>query len=394
VNDRSQRLGLRLAALQAAAFVGVGVYLPFFPVWLQSKGLSPGMISFVLTLAIAVRVVATAPLMTLADRSFGPRGLLVVSFAVQLLLYPPLLFVENGWLIAGVVGCLAIFQSIVIPTNDLVATNAIRRHAGLQYGRIRIWGSISFLAASIACGYLVDAAGPRAVLWSLTALPGAAILVTLWSLPRELDEVRVGAGRRSNALNAALPRSLWFAIAGNAVTQATHAAINAFGSIHWRAIGFSDTAIGYLWATCVVTEVVVFFYFGKVVGRGSAAFGLLLAGSLAAAARFALMAFDPGLGVTFLLQAMHGLSFAASHLGAMAALAALAPEEARGRAQGIHASVVALAVAAATLASGPMYREAGPLLFAAMAPLGILGFLFTLLAIRTAAQPQRAREGG
>jgi PPP family 3-phenylpropionic acid transporter len=391
---RPSPLGLRLSALQAAAFVGVGVYLPFFPVWLQSRGLSPGMISFVLTLAIAVRVVTTAPLMTLADRRLGPRGLLLLSFGTQLLAYPALLAVENGWVIAAFVAFLAIFSSIVVPTNDLVATNAIRSQPGLHYGRIRIWGSISFLVASIACGYLVDWAGPRAILWSLMVLPAVAILVTAWGLPRDLGAVRVGGEALPKLPKAALPRSLWLAIAANAFTQATHAAIYAFGSIHWRVLGFSDTAIGYLWATSIVTEVMIFYAFGQAVGRGSAAFGLLLAGSLGAAVRLAVMALDPGLEVTFFLQAMHGLSFAAAHLGAMAALAALAPEEARGRAQGVHASVVALAVASATFVSGPIYREVGPLLFAAMAPLGILGFVLTLLAIRSARQPQSAGEGG
>ena len=111
-----------------------------------------------------------------------------------------------------------------------------------------------------------------------------------------------------------------------ALAQGTHGGLYAFGSIHWRAIGFSDTVIGYLWATGVVAEILVFYLFGRGVGRGSAGLGLLLAGSAGAALRFGVLAADPGLGVTFALQALHGLSFGASHLGAMAALAALAPD--------------------------------------------------------------------
>jgi PPP family 3-phenylpropionic acid transporter len=102
---------------------------------------------------------------------------------------------------------------------------------------------------------------------------------------------------------------------------------------------------------------------------------------------------------TFLFQILHGLSFAATHLGAMAALAALAPDDGRGRAQGMLGSVSALAFAAATLASGPLYKTLGPNLFAAMAPISLAGFVLAFLASRQCeaelpAQPQSSGAGG
>ena len=67
---------------------------------------------------------------------------------------------------------------------------------------------------------------------------------------------------------------------------------------------------------------------------------------------------------------MHGLSFGASHLGAMAALAALAPDAARGAGAGHLRLAGRLDDGRATIASGSIYREAGAAVFAAMAPLG------------------------
>jgi len=107
------------------------------------------------------------------------------------------------------------------------------------------------------------------------------------------------------------------------------------------------------------------------------------------------MSLQPGTEIMFVLQAMHSLSFAATHIGTMAALAALAPLKARGRAQGIYGSLAALTTAASTIVSGMIYTEAGAGVFAAMAPLGAIGFVLMLVVVRLQnAQPQRAGSGG
>src|SRR5829696_586045 len=72
-------LGARLAALHAASFGGIGIYVPFFPIWLESRGLPASWIGIVLALPIVVRVLVTAPLMTLADRSMGARRLIAAA---------------------------------------------------------------------------------------------------------------------------------------------------------------------------------------------------------------------------------------------------------------------------------------------------------------------------
>jgi PPP family 3-phenylpropionic acid transporter len=91
----------------------------------------------------------------------------------------------------------------------------------------------------------------------------------------------------------------------------------------------------------------------------------------------------------------HSLSFAATHIGTMAALSALSPQHARGRAQGIYGSLAALVTAGSTIASGMIYKEIGAGVFAAMAPLGAIGFVLMLVVVRMLkSQPQSAGSGG
>jgi MFS transporter, PPP family, 3-phenylpropionic acid transporter len=387
-------LEFRLGALQAASFTSHGMYLPFFPLWLQSKALSPTVIGFVVAIPIIVRILATAPLLSLADRSFGARRLLLASHLGQLIGFPLFLLADNSVTIMALVALVAIAQSCIIPGNDLVSTNAVQRHPGLNYGRIRGAGSVAFFITNIVGGYLVGAFGPDIVIVALTLIPLLGLTATLIAVPHEVPEPASPSEAQTEGASPRLSRILWLVLIAGAVTQGSHGALNAFASIYWRSIGFSDEVIGYFWAAGVIAEILVFVYLGRHVGRSSGV-GLILLGSAAAAIRFTIMSLQPGTEVMFVLQTMHSLSFAATHIGTMAALAALAPMKARGRAQGIYGSLAALTTAASTIVSGMIYSEAGAGVFAAMAPLGAIGFVLMLIVVRLQKdQPQRAGSGG
>ncbi|HOV04288.1 MAG TPA: MFS transporter, partial [Kaistiaceae bacterium] len=49
----------RLSFFYGALFLSIGVYLPFFPVWLSSRGLSESEIGAVLAAPLVVRILFT-----------------------------------------------------------------------------------------------------------------------------------------------------------------------------------------------------------------------------------------------------------------------------------------------------------------------------------------------
>ena len=74
-------LALRLSVMHALNFLGVGFYLPFFPVWLGSKGLSDVEIGYVLAIPILVRVFVASSVTGLGDR-LQPNLLLALLTAL------------------------------------------------------------------------------------------------------------------------------------------------------------------------------------------------------------------------------------------------------------------------------------------------------------------------
>lgn len=367
----------RLATLYAAAFLILGVSLPFLPVWLAAQHIAPDVIGFILALPIVVRILFSAPLLAVVDRGVPVRRLLIAAYLVSGAAYLSLPFAQGSIpVLALAIGIAALAQAPVIPASDLLTLAAVRRNARLDYGRVRLWGSLAFLAANVALGHLVGARGPGLVVWSLAALAVAGALAAFFAAPRPgqhaTGEERVR--RAKGPVRARFPRALMWLIASAACTQASHAAVYGFGSLVWAANGVSSAAIGWLWALGVAAEIGVFAALGRGVGPERSPTALLLLGSAAAVARFAGLAFQPGLVVTALLQALHGLSFGATHLGTMAALARLAPERGRGRAQGVLAASMAIASATAAVFSGVLYRSFGSFVFLGMVPLALAGF--------------------
>ena len=72
--------------MHALNFLGVGFYLPFFPVWLGSRGLSDVDIGYVLALPILVRVFVASSVTGLGDR-LRPNVLLALLNALAAIVY-------------------------------------------------------------------------------------------------------------------------------------------------------------------------------------------------------------------------------------------------------------------------------------------------------------------
>jgi PPP family 3-phenylpropionic acid transporter len=155
--------------------------------------------------------------------------------------------------------------------------------------------------------------------------------------------------------------------------QASHMVYYGFGTIHWRAAGLSDGFIGFLWAEGVIAEVALFWY-GAAALRRIAPPGLIMLGGCAAAVRWL------GTGLTtdpvalIALQALHGVSFGATHLGAMHCLRDHAPPGLSATAQGLHSALPMGMLGGLTmLAAGPLTGAFGAGAFLAMAALAAGG---------------------
>lgn len=371
----------RLALLYAVVFVEIGIAMPFMPVWLDALGLDPAVIGLLLALPIATRIVATAPLMSLIDRGVGARALLLAGSLGLALTYGLMpAAAPLGWgLLAALTVLNAVAGAPLVPSIDYLTLAAVRARPRLDYARIRMAGSVAFLVANLAGGALLGGLGGQVAVPLL--LTGLALVAS--GVAYASRDVAPAPARAIGGARPPLPGRLWLCIGAAAAIQASHAAIYSFGSIHWTGQGLSTATVGGLWGVGVLSEILLFAVIGRLPGRWRTPFRLLAMGGTAALVRaLGLYAFGNALPALVALQALHGFTFGATQLGAMAAVSGFAPEGARGRAQGTLSAVNATVSASATILTGFAYRAGGPLAFALMAPLAVAGLALTAMAAR------------
>jgi PPP family 3-phenylpropionic acid transporter len=135
-----------------------------------------------------------------------------------------------------------------------------------------------------------------------------------------------------------------------AFTQASHAVMYAYGTIHWRALGIGEAEIGALWAASVATEIVFMVTIGTwAVGRLGPVGALALSG-IAGIVRWGAMMADPTGFWLWPIQGLHALTFALAHLGAIGFIGRAVPDRYAAAAQGATGAMAAGGVLALGMA--------------------------------------------
>ena len=81
----TDHFALRLGLFYAAYFFFGGVQLPFFPLWLESRGLDARTIGLVIAAPMLVRIIATPIITHQADRRRALKATLVIASVVAML---------------------------------------------------------------------------------------------------------------------------------------------------------------------------------------------------------------------------------------------------------------------------------------------------------------------
>ena len=330
------------AAVSFAYFAYAGLMGTYGPLWYQSLGYSTFAIGVLTSLQSSTRLFSPYAWGWLADHT-GRREQLLRLAAGGSLIASAGFFAPVGytWVAIATV-LLFICTAGVIPINEAVLAHRVSSGGRLdvgRYGRVRMWGSVGFIGAVTASGFVLQAAGvDRFPL--LVSLLLALLLATAWRLPpsSESEAAHVASATVGALSVLRQPVVAWF-FAGVFLTVLAHTSLYAFYSLYLSSLGYGKGEIGLLWSIGVVVEVVWFYGQGRWSHRLSM-HGWLMAAALASALRFALIAaFGAWVVVLVIAQCLHALSFAAQHSACIAVITRHFPGRLRGRGQALFTIV-------------------------------------------------------
>ncbi len=385
LDDGAFGLGARISFFFAAVFLAYGVIVPYFPVWLHAKGLAPIEIASITAAPLFVRVLFTPSVGLLADRLANYRLVIITLAWSAVALVLVLSGLSGYWPILGVGVAFLLATGTMLPLIETVAVGGVRS-AGLDYGRMRLWGSITFIVANFAGGVLIEALGGGFGIWLIAS---AAVLTVGAAHMLPAPQAKTdGAHKVRTHWRLSFPvrllgsRPFLLFLVAIGCTHGAHATFYTFGALQWQSQGLSAAWVGTLWAIGVSAEVILFAFSAPVVRRFAAP-QLIAAGAAAAVVRWTVMGLNPPLAVLIPLQTLHALTYGAAHLGAILFIARAVPPKGAGSAQAFYAVIAAgLVLGLVGLASGALYARYGGEVYFLPAAVALIGCVAAVALMR------------
>lgn len=362
-----------------AYFASTGAHLPFWPLWLADWGLSEAEIGAYAAVGVAARIVAGFVIPILADRLDQRR----LSAAAATVL-AGFLFFAHAWMDSrsGLLLLTALATGLILgamPILETLGAVAARRHS-FDFAKARGLGSLAFLLASIISGLLVAYFGIDIIRWWILL---ALILAALLMLRHPGGGVAVDRPSLGEILALFKEKRVLLLALTVAYLQASHGVLYAYGSLHWRALGYSEATIGWLWAVSVIAEVALMMFAGRRLVRILSPEGALIGAGLCGALRFALMAGDPATPYLVVLQMLHAASFGLAHLGMMAFVSEKLPERMSASALALANSLVGGSlVALSMLGASLLYPQLGGLTYLTASAASAIAVVFGICLMR------------
>ena len=365
-------MAARFSFYYAAIFLAVGIHLPFWPAWLKFRGLDAAEISLILSVGVWIRAFANPFIAHFADRSGAHKKIIMISAGGGVITYALFGIADGFWMLFVVnVAASAMFMAL-IPLGENLASRASVEH-GFDYGRVRLWGSITFILAAYAGGWVVEETGDAAILWMIVAAMIAAFIAGFGLPERPTRDPATVPDVRFPAFALLRQKRFLVFIAAVSLLQSSHAVLYVFGTIHWRDAGIADDVIGALWAEGVIAEIILFAFSGAVVARVSP-IRLMWIAAAAGVVRWAILANTTDVTTLFATQWLHGLTFGAAHLAAMHHMLRTVPEHMSASAQSLYSGfAIGLVMGLMMLVTGWLYAGYGSGAFYAMILLSAAG---------------------
>jgi PPP family 3-phenylpropionic acid transporter len=351
-------LNARLSGFYFFYYATVGAFMPYWSPYLEARGFSATQMGAAYALMGVTRSIMPIAWGWWADVTGRRMSTIRWAVLVSLALFLCIPFTDGVLAITLFMTAYSIFWHALLSQFEVVALLHLLPYKG-DYSRVRLWGSVGFVAAVLGLGPILDAVGILPLPWLCAAL-FAAMAVSAWLVPEapapaaaHTDAVPILDVLKRPAVQALLVACL--------LSQLSFAPYYNFFTLFLERHDYTRGMAGFLWSLAVVAEIGLFLVMGRLI----AAFGtrkLMLAVLGATALRWALtpLVVD-SLPLLVLLQLSHALTFGAYHALAVYYVQRYFPGSMQGRGQAFYnAAAYGVGGSVGSLGSGYIWQHISP----------------------------------
>ncbi|MBI4005949.1 MAG: MFS transporter [Gammaproteobacteria bacterium] len=349
----------RLSGFYFLFFVTVGVFLPYWPLYLQSIGLDAKAIGILSAIVVITKIFVTYFWGWVVDHTGRRMQIIQLASLLSAITFSGTLFIQDFWGLLIILLLFSIFWSASLPQIE-AATLTHLGESTHAYTIIRVWGSIGFIFAvwfvGIAFEYIDIGNVPIVLLGSMAIV---------WIMSLAIPELSVEHhAHDTNSLKEILFKPDVLALLMVCFLMlASHGPYYTFYSIYLEDNGYSSTFIGGMWALGVIAEVFLFIFMRRLIQVCGLRL-LLLFSLLLAMLRWLLIGFFvENLLLLIIAQLFHAATFGVYHAVAIQYIHKYFRGRLQGRGQALYSSAsFGAGMAAGSLVTGYAWDRAGALI--------------------------------
>jgi MFS transporter, PPP family, 3-phenylpropionic acid transporter len=331
----SHALHFNLSRFYFVYYFFVGAFVPYWGLYLQSERFSAADIGILMSLFQISRIFAPNLWGWLADHTKQRVKWIRLTAFLGMLGFVAVFWAHDFFWLFFVMAALSLFTSSTLPLSESLTLAHLANTKG-NYSRIRMWGSLGFIVASLVLGFVIDAYGIKSLLWFLLAVQLILLALTFQLpeavvAPHDNDRFSIWTIIKQPAVIALL--------VGCALMVTAHGVLYNFYSIYLAEHGYSKGMIGLLWSVGVICEIGVFMWMPTIMRRFSLKHILLISLGLAVI-RFGLIGVAVDNWILLLIaQSLHAFTFGSFHAASVEVISHFFNGKHQARGQAIYNSV-------------------------------------------------------
>jgi len=289
----------------------LGIVSPFLSLYFDQLGFTAIQISLLMSMLQITRIIGPMFWGWLSDLRQDRIGIMRITALISLFVFSGIFFFKTFFALMIWMFVLNLISSSLTPLGEAATVHALQKTNSFEsrYGKLRLWGSIGFMAAVFTGGYWFEWMG-------IETLPAVALVILLfvtittfklWEPP--LDKKKLERGQLRSIIKQ--PEVMWF-FSSTFWMIFAHSSLYVFYSLYLQKLGYGKETIGLFWMIGVGAEV-IYFYFQKQVYQVLSAQKILRLTFILGVIRFVVIAFIPTFWPLLIVQLFHAATFAAHH---------------------------------------------------------------------------------
>lgn len=316
-------------------FAILGIFLPYFNLYCYDLKFSSRQIGFLSASLSLMKLVSPLFWTYLADRVWSRKKISLTTSLASAAIFFLCIFIRDFKSMLIAISLYGFFRTAMVPLMEASTWETIETHGG-EYGKIRLWGSVGFIFASLTGGWALDHLPLTSALYGITFLSFLLFLTTL-KIPKEMA-LENNQRTKDSIFSLLAKPSLFVFMLITTLTQISHGTYYGFFTIYMEELGFSRSVIGLSWSLSVICEITLFTRYQRWFGNVNPKAMLILA-CFIATWRWWIMAYSNSLVFILFAQGLHAFSFAALHVASLTDLNKSIPSGLRATGQGLLSSL-------------------------------------------------------